>query len=494
MGVIQRQSIKQSMVNYLAVVVAAISTIFIYPLDWEAIGIARFVIDTGFFLAPFLMLGAGGVGIKFFPDFYTKEDGNRGLLALLLMWVVIGCLLFSGLYFLFQSPILAYYKAKNPLFGSLIPIVLLLGIVIAFFNLMVSYSTNFQRITIPSIFQNLIKITLPILMLLFIGNWISLQVFIWCIVGNFVIALAGMVIYLIRLGVFQISRDFSQFTPTRKSAMINFGLFFLLSSMGSVLAFRIDSIMISSLLDFRSNGVFAIAAFIGNAIAIPANAIGQIISPIVADSFKKNDLDHIRFLYKEASINLLLVGLLLLICIVCSIEDLFTVMPNNGDLLKHGFIIVVLVGLSKVIDMATSINNPIIYFSKYYKFGFVAILLMAIFNIITNFLLIPRFQIVGVAMATILSLSLYNLSKLIFIWWKFKMQPFSTATLKLFAIASIVFLIGYFLPLTGTPLLNIPIRSLIIGLLYVGIVYYMNISKEFNKLLNIGYSKIIYRK
>lgn len=498
MGVIQRQGIKQSLVNYIAVIVAAVSTILIYPQDLEVYGIARFVIDTGMFLGPFILLGAGGVGIKFFPDFVHNKTENRGLLFILFAWVFVGSLLFTGLYFLFKSPLVEFYQDKHPQFAelipTLIPVILVLGVLIAFFTLLVQFSSNFKRIAIPSVFQNLIKISLPILMLLYIGNWISLEWLVWGLIANFSVALLGMVVYLISLGVFKVSLDFSQFTTVRRRAMISFGLFFLLSSMGSVLAFKIDSIMIASLIDFKSNGVFAIAAFIGNAIAIPANAIGQIASPIVAESFKKNDLKHIGFLYKEASINLMIVGLLLLICIICSIEDLFSIMPNNTELLKNGFIIVLLVGISKIIDMATSINNPIIYFSKYYKFGFVAILLMALFNIGTNLLLIPKFQIVGVAMATVLSITLYNLSKLIFIWWKMDLQPFSMDTLKLIGIALVVFVIGFYLPAIGIPLLDIVIRSIVIGLLYVGLVYYTNISSQFNSLLKKGYSKIIHRK
>ncbi len=491
MGVIQRQSIKQSMVNYIAVAVAAVSTILVYPQDLETYGIARFVIDTGTFLAPFMLLGAGGVGIKFFPDFHTKEKDNQGLLFILLMWVVIGCLLVSGSYLLFKTPIHAYYEQRDPLFGDLLPLVLAIGILYAFFTLLLQYSSNFKRIVVPSMFSNLIKIILPILMLLYIGKWISLKFLLWGIIANFILALIGMVGYLIYLGVFKVKVDFSLLKGKRRSAMVSFGLFFLLSSMGSVLAFKIDSIMISTLIDFESTGVFAIAAFIGNAIAIPTNAITQITSPIVAASIKKNDFKHIDFLYKETSINLLLIGLLLFICILCSIEDLFMLMPNNEALLKNGFVIVMLVGISKVIDMATSINNPIIYYSKYYKFGFVAILLMAVFNVFTNLLLIPKFQIVGVALATVMSLSLFNICKLIFIWWKLKLQPFSLSTLKLLVVAALVFVVGFYLPLMGMPLIKIILRSIVIGLLYVGIVYYLKISLEFNKLLNKGFNQIV---
>ena len=77
MGVIKRQGIKQSLVNYFAVVVGAVSVIFIYPLDRETYGLARFVIDGGMFIAPFMMLGFSSVTIRFFPFFKDEKKGTQ---------------------------------------------------------------------------------------------------------------------------------------------------------------------------------------------------------------------------------------------------------------------------------------------------------------------------------------------------------------------------------------------------------------------------------
>ena len=80
MGVIKRQGIKQSLVNYFAVAVGAISVVFIYPLDRGTYGLARFIIDGGMFIAPFLMLGFSSVTIRFFPFFKDEERGHNGFL------------------------------------------------------------------------------------------------------------------------------------------------------------------------------------------------------------------------------------------------------------------------------------------------------------------------------------------------------------------------------------------------------------------------------
>ncbi|MEM8909692.1 MAG: oligosaccharide flippase family protein, partial [Bacteroidota bacterium] len=433
MGIIQRQSIKQSLVNYLAVAVAAVSVILIYPQDYETYGIARFVIDTATFFAPFIMIGFAGVTVRFFPDFRHSERDRQGFLFFVLSGVLVGSLLFVGGFFLFRENLYAIYADKGTVYQQFLPYVVPIAILMAFFSLLFNYSSNFRRIVVPSIFQNFIKLSLPVLILLYVWKYLELEQVIHGILLNYILALLGVIGYIYYLGQLQLRPDFRFLSREKWRKIRHFALFGLFGSIGSVLAFKIDSIMIASLVDFRNNGVFAVAAFIGNAIAIPTNAIMQITGPIVAESFKKQDLAHIEQLYKSASINLLAVGWLLLVCIAASIHDLFALMPND-DILQGGVAVVLLVGLSKIVDMATSINNQIINYSQYYRFGFYAILLMALFNVLTNLLLIPQLQIVGAALATLISLSLYNLTKLIFIWWRFRMQPFSWKSLQVLLI------------------------------------------------------------
>jgi O-antigen/teichoic acid export membrane protein len=357
-----------------------------------------------------------------------------------------------------------------------------LAIITAFLQLFVNYSSNFHRIAIPAVFPNLIKVGLPILILLFIWQMIAIEQVVDGIMITFTLALLGSVGYLFWLRQLRLKPDFSLLTKERLKAIRAFAVFSLFSSVGSVLAFRIDSFMVTKILDFQSNGAYNISLFIANVIAIPTTAVAQISGPIITTSIQEKNFEHVKKLYQGTSINLLVVGLLLFIGIMASIEDLFSLMPKSEEM-QGGVMIVFLIGLAKLIDMGTSINNQIISYSKYYRFGFYSILLMAAFNIFANLILIPRFQIVGAAAATLASLTLYNLVKLVFIQWRFNMQPFSWKTLWLLTIAGAVYLLSVLIPSTGSALLDILIKSIVIGGAYIGAVSYFNISLEFNDLI-----------
>ncbi len=482
MGVIKRQGIKQSLVNYLGVAIGAFSVMFIYPKDPESYGFARFLIDGSLFLSPFLLLGFSGVTIKFFPIFKNEKKGHNGMLFFLLSVVLAGCLIFTLLAILFKDSFFYLYAEKPPTFQQFLPYFIPLAILMALAQLFYSYSTNFKRIVIPSILQNLIKISLPILILLFIWDKISRVQMVNGIVLNYVVALAGIVIYIYFLGQLKLRPDFSLIKNPLKKEIREYALFSLFVGMGNVVAFRIDSIMISSLLDFDSNGIFGIAAFIANAIAIPSNAITQIASPIVAQSFKDNDLKHINFLYRQSSINLMIIGLLLFVLVAASVEDLFELMPNKN--LQGGVVVVILIGFARIIDMGTSINNQIINFSKYYKFGFYAILLLAVFNVVTNLLLIPQYQIIGAAMATLASLTMYNLIKYVFIYYRFGLQPFTVKTLIIILIASGCYLLAYLIPSTGIVVVDILIRSIILGVFFMAATIYFKVSTDVNEIFD----------
>ena len=64
MGVIKRQSIKQSIVSFLGVGIGVISTIWIYPNNLEIYGLSQFLVGTASLLYPILSFGVVGISIK----------------------------------------------------------------------------------------------------------------------------------------------------------------------------------------------------------------------------------------------------------------------------------------------------------------------------------------------------------------------------------------------------------------------------------------------
>jgi O-antigen/teichoic acid export membrane protein len=146
--------------------------------------------------------------------------------------------------------------------------------------------------------------------------------------------------------------------------------------------------------------------------------------------------------------------------------------------------IVFIMGLAKLIDLATGVNGQIIGTSNYWKFDFFTNLFYIVLSIPLNYYLISNYSLIGLAYSNLAALTIYNSVRFLFLYKKFDLQPY---TLKhgLFLIISIalMFLI-YIIPSTSNFVLNIAIKSSIYGLGFLGLLVWINPAPEILYLLN----------
>ncbi|MGB3777118.1 MAG: oligosaccharide flippase family protein [Tunicatimonas sp.] len=263
--------------------------------------------------------------------------------------------------------------------------------------------------------------------------------------------------------------------------MVYFSLSSFLGGSGSNIFRRVDSVMVTSMMGLFANGVYTTMFSIALVIEVPMAAIGQISQPIIAQSFATDDMKNIAMIYKKSSINQQLAGSLIFIGIWANLHNLFTIMPNGEDY-SQGYWVVVLVGLSKLVDMATGSNNEIINMSQFYRFNMYMMLFLALFSIVANWLLIPRFGMNGAALATLLTIVVFNAVKLFFIYKKYKILPFTTKNAALLVITTGVLYLALSIDPMESAWLDIPLRSLGITVLFGSLVFFLRISEDANQL------------
>ena len=224
---------------------------------------------------------------------------------------------------------------------------------------------------------------------------------------------------------------------------------------------------------------------ISDVITKPFKSIEAIASPIISKSWDTNDVAEIKTIYQKSSIILLVVGTYIFLGIWSSIDDLFSLMPNSKEV-EGGKYVILFLGLARVFDLATSVNAHIIGYSKKFRFNFYALMTLGVLNIILNLVFIPKYQMVGAAMATFSSIILFNLMKLTFIWVQFKMQPFTLATLKILAIAMFCWGTIYVIPFGFSPFVNILLRSILLTIIFWGATWFSNVSPDVNDIIKKG--------
>ncbi len=488
MGIIKRQSIKRSIVSYVGTLIGVVSTIFIYPLDKEAYGFIQFLIGVATFLWPFASFGGTVPAIRFFRNFRDEED-NHGFLGFLLIWLTIGLSLFGLFGFFFKDylfDLLAFLNFKESYFSDNILAIFLLCILIILIQLMINYTSNFNRIVIPNALFNLgIKLGVPALVLSSYYGWLSDEMLKWLLPAIYLLILVGLIIYLHTLGGVNLKVNFRFINRPLLKEMLNYAFFGLLGSIGTVFAFSIDTIMVAPLTDYGEGGLYNIALFIGNAIAIPLAAINGIAAPIISQAWGKDDRKEIAQIYNRSSVLLYTSGIFILVLVWLSLGDVFR-LSSRYDELVAGQYVVLLIGLARVIDMTTGVNGSIIGYSRYYRFNLLALLVLSFSNVFINYALIPVYGITGAAIATAISIVLFNLIKFVFIWITFGMQPIRWSYLIVLGLAALAYFLPDQLPSTGIPLVNIVINSVLAALIFVGPLLHFKLVPDINEALSEG--------
>lgn len=265
--------------------------------------------------------------------------------------------------------------------------------------------------------------------------------------------------------------------------MATYGIFVLLGSTGHLLVSYIDTIMLGAFVGLEETGIYVTAFYMAVVIEIPRRSIRQIVVPHIADAWGQENTQKINDIYSKTSINQLIIGSLIFLGIWVNIDSIFQLMPN-GEAYSAGKFVVLYILISKLIDMGAGVNGEIIALSPQYRFNMYSILILAGLAIVTNLIFIPLMGINGAALATVISLFLYNFAKYIFIKTRFQLDPFNLNTLKVLIIGGSCLLFINFIPEIYNPYWSIFIKSLIITLTFTTPIYFLKVSEDANNLVD----------
>jgi O-antigen/teichoic acid export membrane protein len=242
------------------------------------------------------------------------------------------------------------------------------------------------------------------------------------------------------------------------------------------------------MIGLASTGIYTISFFMTAVIEIPSRATLQISAPFVSESLENNDIPRLKDLYVRYSSNQAIIGGLLLVMLWANINSIFELMPN-GDVYAAGKFVVLFIGLGKLIDVTTGINNLILIYSKYHRYLILFVLFLGIITVTGNYLLIPLLGITGAAIASLASYFIINTVVIIFIYRKLGIQPFTLKSLKIFFLIGLAFFINYLLPTLDSWFFDSLYRSLILLGIFVGFTYFYKLSEDLNSIVRKALSK-----
>lgn len=480
MGIVQKQSFKNTITTYLGFGIGAINVLFLYThfLTDEYHGLVAFVLSTANIMMPIFALGTHNTIVKFYSSFKTRNNINSFLTLMLLLPLLViipvGCI---G-YFAFDT-ISDLLSLSNSLIKDYVWLIFVAGICFAYFEIFYAWA----KVQMQSVFGNFMKevfhrIGILFLFVLIYFKVIDVSQFIYGIIVVYIIRLVIMMLY-----AFSVKRpSFRLGKIPNMSSVLKYSFLIILAGSVSILILEIDKFMIGEILPNLSNvAYYGVAIYIASVIGVPARSMHQITSPVTAKLLNNKDAHGLRTLYKKSSLSLFIISGLIFLLIILNINQLYEIIPSK---FSGALLVVFIVSIAKLSDNLIGNNNAILFNSDYYRAVLVLGVLLALITVFLNIWLIPRYGIDGAAFATFISILVYNSAKVIFVYIKFKMFPFTSDTVKTFLLILVLIGVFYFWDFSFHPILNIGLKSILITGFYTFIVYVLNFSEDISKLID----------
>ena len=483
MGIILRQSLKTSIVSYVGMAIGALNMLWLFPkfLTADEIGLLRVLQDIPIVFVGLTHLGTLSVTDRLFPNFNDHSQKHFGLLPFSLLIYFAFFIFYCVFLFFFEDSILGLYRENSPqiaeYFSYTIPLTFFMLYQLAFD----AYTRAHFRIVVSGFLREVfLRAALAVLVTIYFLKFINFSQLLSGMVGVYGLLVFALIYYIYRQKIFYMRLNFQLITRRLIKQLIYFYSYIIIVGFHRILISRIDVLMIPALLSTKAVGIYSIALFIGAIIDMPCRAVNQISTPIIAQAWANQDRGKIQELYQKSSINQLIIGGLLFLGIWCNIDSLFEVMPK-GDTYESGKYVVLFIGLARLIETTAGVSDVIILHSKDYVFNTVLVIVLAILLFVTNLLFIPLFDITGAALATALSILIYTVAKCSFLWFKFRLQPFSGNSVWTVAALMTALTVVDYVPKVHPLIFNIILRSLLIVIIFMPTIVWMGVSEELNQ-------------
>ncbi|RYZ31033.1 MAG: lipopolysaccharide biosynthesis protein [Chitinophagaceae bacterium] len=245
------------------------------------------------------------------------------------------------------------------------------------------------------------------------------------------------------------------------------------------LATVFDTIVIAAVLP---NGVGEVAFFtfaqnISSLIQAPQRAIISAAVGPLSQAWREKNLAKINQIYHRSSINQLLFSCAMFALVWLNFEDgIYTFnLQSQYTAAKIAFLYL---GITRIVDMGFGVNAQIIGTSTFWRFEFVTGLILLLLIMPLSYFLVKAMGIMGPAVASLISLTIYNLIRFVFLYRKFKMQPFNLKTVYTILLAAFCFTITLFLFREHRGIQWIVLRSMLFTITFALGTIYLKLSPD----------------
>lgn len=475
---IRRQSILSTVVIYFGFAVGLLNTYFFTKqglFTAEQYGLTSFFIATVTLMASFASFAMPSFIFKFYPyynDNLKPQKNDMITISLVISLIGFTIILIAGL--IFKDLVYRKYSGNSLLFVQFYYWLFPMALGLTIYNVLEAYAWSLQK----SVLTNFLKevewrLFTTVLIVLFIFKIIpDFDLFMKLFAFSYPAIAVTLFLYLLLTKKIHLTFKLSKVTKRLSKSIVRFCSFIFGAQLVFTLSQVFDTMVIASVLPngLDKAGIFGLAQILTSVIQAPQRGITAAAVPHLAQAWKDKKVATIQRIYQRSSINLLIFSCLIYILILVNYKEAINTLHLKPAYLL-GFNAFILLGLTRIVDMGTGVNAQIIGTSRYWRFELTSGIILLALMIPLNYFLTKQFDIVGPAYANFISISIYNIIRIIFLWKKYKLFPFTAKSFYTLLLSAAVLAIGYYAFANIHGWLGMIVRSTVmLALFAIGVV------------------------
>ncbi|ACL71030.1 flippase [Halothermothrix orenii] len=216
----------------------------------------------------------------------------------------------------------------------------------------------------------------------------------------------------------------------------------LLTGLLGFLINRIDTFMIGYFLSDDKVGIYNIALRIGTMSSFILIAFNTMFAPMISSLHHKGEMDKLAAMYKIITKWILAINLVAFSIILLFNRD---IMHLFGKEFIAGSTALVLISIGQVVNAGVGSAGYINVMTGHPHYELYTNILVVGMNVTLNYALIPNYGINGAAVASLISVSLTNIIKLLLVYKDHKIHPYNFDYFKVVGSVTISFMLVYYL-------------------------------------------------
>lgn len=496
MSTIRKQSIISSFVVYFGFALGFLNT-YLFTREGgftkEQYGLTATFIAIANIMHSVASMGMPAYISKFYPYYAARlESSKNDILSIGLFFNCIGFLFLLIFGFGFKDIILRIYS-NSPDVQYYYNWLFIFGFGLTIFTLLEAYAWQIRQAVLTTFLKEIVfrAFTTILILAITFGVISSFDIFIKLYSFNyiFIALILFAFILLSKKGdlVFTISRVSKKFF----NRIVTICSFAWTGGFVANLSRVFDTLVITTILPngLAHAAVFSLGQFISTLILAPQRGISSASIGPLSQAWREKDMEKIDRIYHRSSINQLLFSTAVFCLIWLNFEDGIFTFRLQPDYIQAKTVFII-IGISCIIEMGTGLNSQIIGTSTYWRFEFISGVILLSITLPLNYFLTKQLGIVGPAISNLISFAIYNFIRYLFLWRRFRMQPFTIKSLYTILLAAACFYICFWLFDDYRGLVWMIVRSSLFVTLFAVVAILLKLSPDVQQLWQVFIKKI----